>query len=204
MRLTSRPQPSPLTDRRRRLIALALLWSLGPGCSAGNDLGGAWRVEKDAPLVGDKLVYDDTSDQRAVGIELLIGHYGTDIAGLLKFYDNEDFLSPRSATNPKGQCACTFIHNGRANAEHTHVEFDLKGCLPGSATAAQMLIRGELNLSADGRLEGRIKVVGDDPLWAGKTQQFTFLRTASVGAVDDTDLICETPDQDEGNIYNGL
>jgi hypothetical protein len=183
-------------------IGAVVLAGLSIGCTAGNDLGGTWRVTE-RPLLGDKLVFDENSGEPDVGIELMIGHYGPDLAGLVRFYRTTKFQFPRSALKPDGDCACTFMHNGQVSADNTKMEFDLRGCLPGAATRAQLLVRAELELDAGGQLDGRWRVLDDNKEWSGKSQQFTFTRTGPAGAVDSRDLICETPDQDVGNIYNG-
>lgn len=173
------------------------------GCTTGNDLGGVWRADGEQ-ISGDKLLFNDNAGQTEVGLELLIGHYGPDLAGLVRFYRTPTFQFPRSAIKPDNDCACTFMHNGRVSADNTAMEFDLRGCVPGAATRSQLLIRAELELDAAGQLEGRLKVLDDDKEWSGKSQRFLFTRTVPQGAVDSRDLICETPDQDVGNIYNGL
>lgn len=177
--------------------------ALAVGCTSGNDLGGTWRSGLQGP-VGDKLIFDEDSGEPDVGVELLIGHYGPDMTGLVRFYRTSTFQFPRSALKPDSDCACTFMHNGRVSADSTQIEFDLRGCVPGAATKAQLLIRASLELDAEGQLEGRFKVLDDHAQWSGKNQQFTFSRTGPQGAVDSRDLICETPDQDAGNNYNGL
>lgn len=184
-------------------ITTVTLACLTLACATGNDLGGTWRVTE-GPLLGDKLVFDEKSGEPDVGIELMIGHYGPDLTGLVRFYRTSKFQFPRKAFKPDSDCACTFMHNGQVSADNTKMEFDLKGCIPGAATRSQLLVRAELELDADAQLDGRWRVLDDKKEWSGKSQKFTFVRTGAAGAVDSRDLICETPDQDAGNIYNGL
>ena len=37
-----------------------------------------------------------------------------------------------------------------------------------------------------------------------RSQKMTFARIKAAGAIDSNELICETPDQDAGNFFNGL
>ena len=173
-------------------------------CTSGNELGGTWRLVK-GDLLGDKVVFDESTGEADVGIELLIGQYGPDIAGLVRFYRTNKFQFLRSELMPDNDCACTFMHNGRVSADNTRMEFDLRGCVPGAATRSQLLMRAALEFDDSGQLDGNWVVLdGNNKQWSGKSQHFTFARIAFGSAVDSRDLICETPDQDVGNIYNGL
>lgn len=199
------PIASPWPSSFARVAAAASLGliALVGGCATGDDLGGTWRAVA-GEAIGDKLVFDEVTGEADVGIELLVGHYGPDMTGLVKFYRTSKFQFPRTATNPDNECACTFIHAGKVSADSTQLEFDLRGCIPGAASHSQLLVRAELELDTEGVLEGHFRILDKNPEWTAKTQTFTFERVAAAGVFSSSDLICETPDQDDGNIYNGL
>ncbi len=187
--------------RRLSKAGLALLAGALIGCTTGNDLGGAWRITEAS---GDKVIYDDQTGDATVGIELLLGHYGPDIAGLVRFYRTDAFQFKRNPLKPDNQCACTFMRNGNASADTYRIEFDLDGCLPGIAVQSTLLVRGSFTLDADEQLDGSLRVLQTGSPMHDRSQKMTFARIKAAGAIDSNELICETPDQDAGNFFNGL
>ena len=179
------------------LLATAAL----AACTTGNDLGGAWRVTE---MSGEPVVHEPSTGEPTVGIELLFGHYGPDIAGLVKYYRTTDFQFPRNPLKPDNQCAGAYMRNGKASADTYRIEFDLDGCVPGSATEATLLLRGSFKLDDQGLLQGELRVLEDASPLHGKFQTMTFERLKAAGAVDSGELICETPDRDAGNFFNCL
>jgi len=181
--------------------AVIVVCALTVGCTTGNDLGGAWRVTE---MSGEPIIHDPITGKATVGIELLFGHYGTDLEGLVRFYRTADFQFWRKPLNPDRQCSGTYMRNGTASADTYQIEFDLDGCLPGAATESTLLVRGIFRLDDDELLQGELKVLDDASLLYDKTQTMTFTRIKAAGAVDSEELICETPNQDAGNFFNCL
>ncbi|GEM_PF-3357384 len=190
-------------QRARLALALTVVSVFAVGCGSESDLGGGWRV-LEKPLLGDKIIYDENSGEPEVGIELLIGHYGPDVAGLVRFYRTNAFQFRRSELKPDSDCACTFMRKGKTAADASSLEFDLEGCVPGSATRSSLLVRATLELDASGQLDGKLTVLDNQSPLKGRSQKWTFKRVATSGAIDSSDLICETPDAKDGNTFNGL
>jgi len=193
--------PFSFTSRRVACVALALL-AVGAvvGCDSTNVLGGVWRMS--APPTGDSLIGFGAPKEGTVGVELVLGHYGPDVTGLLRFYRTDDFVLPRQASAPKRECGCTFLRRGRWNTPNKRLDFVLQGCLPGAATRQTVYVRGDFTLNADGTLAGGLEV--EDPASAhfGRRQLWTFERFEGVSR---SDLICEPEtDADAGNTANGL
>jgi hypothetical protein len=62
-------------------------------CTTANELGGIWRGQPDQASV--PLLYDVSDPKRDLGVELVLGHYGPDVTGLLRFYTDAAFELPR-------------------------------------------------------------------------------------------------------------
>jgi hypothetical protein len=141
-----------------------------------------------------------------VGVELVLGQYGADVAGLVRFYHRGPlgaFDHARRATTPDRECECVHLQQGKANPNTGALSFVLQGCLPGSATEAVLRVRGGLQLGADGRLTGALTV--DQPGSTLDKQQVELEFDRHAARVDVADLQCETPvDASDGNTRSGL
>ncbi len=181
-------------------LGLAALAScLIVGCADGNDLGGIWHA---VVPPGDVLIHDDQAVPASIGVELVIGHYGPDIAGVLRYYRSDDFIVPREPTQPWLECLCNYLHQGRYSG--AVMTFTTRGCVPGSATEADLPLRGRFEFDAEGGLGGTLSVNQPDSPLYGTMETLHFERTSTAGAIFDSDLTCERPAADEGNPYNGL
>ncbi len=191
---------SPATLRRRPALWIGLLLSIAllPACESTNLLGGVWRATE-APT-GDTLV---GPDQDMPGVELVLGHYGPNVSGLVRFYRSDDYAVPREAAAPRRECACAFVHKGRWSSATERFSFVLRGCMPGEAVADQVYVRGDFALSADSPslLEGTLEVEDPASSLYGRRQRWSFERFDSVST---SDLSCEpVTDADAGNTASG-
>lgn len=172
-------------------------------CSSSADLGGVWRAT--APASGDNQLLVQSPDD-PVGVELVLGQYGVDVAGLVRFYHRGPlgaFDHARLAAAPDRECECVHLQQGKANPDTGALSFVLQGCLPGSATEAVVRVRGGLQLGGDGRLTGILAVAQPDSPLDGKTVALVFDRQTA--QVDLVDLQCDTPvDASHGNTSSGL
>ena len=182
-------------------VAFATLLAVSlAGCPTTNEFGGVWRpVETDG-----KLIYNPETGLPTLGFELVMEHYGPDIAGLIRFHRNTDYERTRDPTTPFNECACIYMHKGRYGDKSKSYEFITVGCLPGVASNANIPTRGLLTLNDDGQLVGTLRV--DDPTSAhdGKVQNMVLERQAAAGSILASDFLCEQPvDADAGNIHSG-
>lgn len=172
-------------------VALALLAS---ACTTSTELGGVWRTDALAqgPLVG--------SAAAPLAVEIVMGHYGPDVSGLLRFYADDTFEQPKDATAPHFDCGCVFLHKGRWSEPGARLSFQTRGCLPGSSEQVPVLAETTLFLDGD-ELHGTMTVVDPASPLLGSSQT---LRVTRFAAFEDGDLRCEAyADPGAGNGANG-
>ena len=189
---------------RRPITRLTMLAALAVGlctaCESDNQLGGVWR--QIAPATGD-LVISPAEGFSAVGVELVLGHYGPDVAGVIRFYRRDNFESSRDPYAPARQCACTYLRQGRWSGASDRLTFSLKGCLPGEASQQSLYTLGDFLLVDDPQvnLAGTLTVEEPNSPLYGRQQSWQFERVSSVSA---SDLTCPTiEDSERGNTANG-
>ncbi len=188
---TARPWRSP---RRRSpgvlstaAAALALwLLCLCSGCAADTDFGGIWHGIAPTQGPANDLLYGPNGEPLA--LELVLGEYGPDLAGLLRFYKQGSFVRARDANPPDSECACSLLYGGRSAGGVA--AFALRGCLPGAATKVEVRTRATLSRDDLGVLQ--LKLVVDEPTSAhhAKAVVVTLLPQASASEVSDADLLC--------------
>jgi len=184
-----------------RLASLATA-TLVVACSGSTDVSGTWQGVSAARGGDNDLIYGP--DGQGVGLRLILGEYGPDLAGVLQFYTSANFDRSRSATSPDFECACNYLHGGRIDAVSARISFTLLGCTPGSATGKAQRLRGSFVLTQQGRLDGTLRV--DDPtsLLNGKSVAVQLDRLAQSSEVEPSDLVCrQPPDAANGNIFSG-
>ena len=178
------------------LLVAALFFG---GCDSTNVLGGVWRAV--GTPTGDPIIGAGMTLDSPLGVELVLGHYGPDVTGLLRFYRNAEYTLPRYPGIPSKECGCAFLHQGRWSDNAERLNFVLKGCLPGAATTQTVYVRGDLTLDEDGTLTGSLQVEDPASAYFGKKQAWVFERFSSVSS---SDLTCEpVTDADAGNTANG-
>lgn len=180
-----------------RLLAMPIVVTLAlmaSGCTTSTELGGVWRTETIAqgPLIG--------TTEAPVSVELVMGHYGPDVSGILRFYSDEGFELPNDAAAPHFDCGCVFLHKGRWSETGARLSFQTRGCLPGASNAGPVLAETTLLLER-GELHGTMTIVDPTSPLIGTTQS---LRVSRFAAFEDGDLQCESyTDPGTGNAANG-
>lgn len=166
-------------------------------CTSSGSLGGVWRGTSAAQGPDNAVLYGPAGAPQAV--ELVVGEFGPDIAGLMRFYRSPSWVSPRDAGPPDSECACLLLHDGRSNAGQA--AFNLAGCLPGGAPQAAVRVRARLTEVGEGLL---LDLQVDDkqsPLDGQKTQ-LTLRRQGLPSDISSADLACPVPPP-EGNTASG-
>lgn len=199
-RRCARPLERRVAWRRLAWVA-ALAWACSLcACDSDNRLGGVWRAR--LPAQGDRVV-SPMEGFGAPGVELVVGHYGPDVAGLMRFYRSTNFEAVRDPQSPSFQCACSYLHQGRWSSGSQRLSFVLKGCLPGAGSQTDTYTLGQFQWRDDAvpLLEGTLRVEDPDSSMYGAVQQWTMERVDSVSAPD---LDCQTIEDGQiGNIHNG-
>ena len=192
------------TPRWRTIrLALCALAALLAACSSSADVGGTWQGVAPARGTGNDLIFGANDQQ--VGVRLVIGEYGPDLAGVLHFYTSSAFDRARSADSPDFECACEYLHGGRIDAVSGRISLTLLGCTPGSASQRAQRMRGSFSLNAKGRLIGTLRVDDTTSPNNGQTVDLQFDRLTPSSEVDPADLVCRQPtDAATGNVFSGL
>jgi hypothetical protein len=155
------------------MLVLAAAATLA-ACSDTHVLTGKFRSAAPMTIAG----IDGFED---LGVELVLGHFGAEVAGVVRFYD-KDFAAPVSGTT---FCNCRHLLDGTfgyvkaAGSEGDALTFTIEApspCTPAPAVpgSAKRGLKGILWVFADGtRLEGRIGLADSDLETA---QAFAFER----------------------------
>jgi hypothetical protein len=182
-----------------------VLASLG-ACSSTGDSGGVWRAQ--APLQGDTNAILFQPGVDPVGVELVLGEFGPDVAGVVRYYHagpTGPFDLARQESQPNFECSCAYLHGGRLDSRTGLLSFTLQACVPGLSTLAPVQLRGRFGIQPDGRLTGTLQV--DDPTSPAKgaTVALAFDRVGQSGDLASQDLLCGTPaSATTGNLASGL
>ena len=192
--------------RSRPSLWMFLLMALGLGaCATGPDVDGVWHAVTPTDGGNNALLYPAGQPTAPLGVELVLGAYGPDLAGLMRYYRSAQFDLARSPLPPRKECECAFLHQAKVDATG-RVTFVLDACVPGTSPDAPLALRGELTLRDDGRLVGTVSV--DDPsqpTLASKSVQLAFVRVATAGTSDPAILDCQHPvDVPGANTTSGL
>jgi len=143
--------PSDFTVRNKRVVVVGGARS---GVSAARLL--AARGARVA-LTDTRDAIDGQEALAALGVELVLGAYGPDLAGLMRYYRSAQFDLARSPLPPRKECECAFLHQAKVDATG-RVTFVLDACVPGTSPDAPLALRGELTLRDDGRLVGIVSI----------------------------------------------
>ena len=144
---------------------------IASGCVPESEILTGWWQSKEA-VVGRVDLDERGGVLPHVGIELVIGHYGPDVAGVVRFYDHTfspDDDTGHNLANAQG-CGCTFIENGRYRGSR-RLTFRIggdSGCLPDAVLAAPDgpgdHLEFVLDLVEDDVMTGEIRYAsGSDP-----------------------------------------
>ncbi len=171
-------------------------------CATGPDVDGVWHAEAPAVGANNGLLFSKMQPKTPLGVELVVGSYGPDVAGLMRYYRTGLFDLARSPLPQRAECECAFLHSAKVDSTG-RVTFLLNACVPGTSEAAPLALRGELNLLDDGRLVGTVTV--DAPDQPNATVQLSFVRVATTATSDPVILDCQHPATlADGNTASGL
>lgn len=192
------------------LIACTALTGLA-ACSSSGDSGGVWRAQARLPSEGNAILFQTPADPATadpVGVELVLGEFGPDVAGVVRYYHagpTGPFDLARQEAQPNFECNCAYLHGGKLDTHTGLLTFTLQACVPGLSPRAPVHLRGRFSVQPDGRLSGTLQV--DDPTSPAKGQlvALAFDRTGHPGDLASQDLQCATPaDEHSGNVASGL
>lgn len=201
----ARPEPRSRMLPRLPIGFLGLVAVALTACATGPDVDGVWHATAPATGPANSLVYAGPVDAAPLGVELVLGSYGPDAAGLLRYFRSGQFDFVRSPLPPHKECACAYLHQAKVDGTG-RVTFALQGCVPGTSPEAPLELRGDLNLLDDGRLAGSLTVTDPSaPGLADRTVQLTFVRVATVATSDPAIVECQQPvDVAGANTASGL
>lgn len=168
-------------------VAVVCAAAAAVACSTSGETGGVWRGIAPIASASNSLIYAD--DGGPLAVELVLGEYGPDLAGVLRFYRGDSFLQPRTQDAPDMACACALVHSGKVDTATGRAVFTLTGCLPGSSPHAKLRTIANLTLTPTDLL---VTLKVDDavsPLH-GSSLDLQLQRFASAGNVSDADLVC--------------
>ncbi|MBM4344247.1 MAG: hypothetical protein FJ100_12835 [Deltaproteobacteria bacterium] len=168
---------------------LCVAASAATACAGEADLGGTWRGLAQLGPEGGDLVHG--SEGGPVALELVIGEYGPDVAGLLRFFRGDSWLRARSAEAPDRECGCSLLHGGRVDASTAQAAFTLQGCLPGAADRARVRARGSLRRTTSGAV---LVITVDEPgsPLHKRSSTIALEQTGGPGDIALADLACPT------------
>ncbi len=167
-------------------------------CTSTGSMGGVWRGASDPRGTANPLLFGD--DGEPLSVELVLGEFGPDLAGLLRFYRDSTYVSSRDAAAPDAECACALVHNGRV--VDSHAAFTLVGCLPGGSANAATRVRATLDESETGL---KLALTVDDassPL-NGRSTSLVLNRYGLASEITAEDLACPVGPAG-GNTASGL
>jgi hypothetical protein len=135
------------------VLAAAVLWA-GAGCQDSRALTGTFRSTTAVVLA------DVPGLEGGVWVELVLGHFGPDVAGIVRFFADDAFILP-----VPGACRCRYLVDGRF--ESRQVVFAFPSPSPCEADPG-VLLAARLDVSTDwDTLEGPLgRELEGAPRWA--------------------------------------
>jgi hypothetical protein len=179
-------------------IAAVLGLLVGSGCAADNEFGGIWRGTAPAQGAANPLLFGPAGEPLA--LELVLGEYGPDLSGLMRFYRQGSYVRARDAAPPDGQCACALVYGGRSDSGKA--AFSMRGCLPGSSPQQPVRTRATLARDELGVLRLHLQVDDATSALNGQTTSIELIAHTSASEISSSDLICP-PGPSAGNPASG-
>ena len=113
-------------------LLIGVIWLLSVGCDQDRFLSGQWVLDPgqaiDTVPLGCIPGRMDAESGQPIPcekyVELSLGHFGREVVGVLRFYDNEERFDPTRCT-ADNRCACQWIE-GRF--ENDQLQFKLQDC----------------------------------------------------------------------------
>ncbi len=168
------------------IAAVAML----AACAGEADLGGTWRGVAQLGEPYGNLLHG--GDGQPVALELVIGEYGPDVAGVMRFFSGDIWLRARNPNPPDRQCGCALLHAGRVDGSTAQAAFTLLGCLPGASDRIGVRTRGTLRRTS---LGAQLILVVDEPgsPLHKRTTTVDLEQTGGPGDIAEADLHCPLP-----------
>ena len=157
------------------------------GCAASGDFGGVWRGVAPKKSADNLLVFGDNGAPLAV--ELVLGEYGNELAGLVRFFRDDSFLRTRSQDSPDLQCACVLVRDGHSDAALGKAALTLIGCLPGGSPKAVVRALASLTTTVDG-VQLKLAIADTNSRWHGASMDMVLTRVGGSGDITGPDLAC--------------
>jgi len=130
------------------LVALAVL-----SCGDTHILTGTFRSQSPVTL-------PDIEGFTDISVELVIGHYGPDVAGLMKYFGNSDFNIAPSASD---FCQCKVLQSGVYSGDEETLTFAF--VVPSPCATAKEQVSVSLVMSKGGeQLDGTMRFEDRDPV----------------------------------------
>lgn len=160
---------------------------LGVACASGGQFGGIWRGVSAPQGAANNLLFGP--DGQAVSVEVVIGEYGPDLAGVVRFFRGDSYLLPRNADAPDRECACALLHAGRADSTAGKGTFLLQGCTPGASPDQPLRVRGTLTRDGSDLLL-KLQVEDTKSVADGAATAIKLLQVGGSSDIADSDLYC--------------
>ena len=167
----------------KRICCLMLMTTLVfPACDLETEVLSGWWMSRQVSEDADQSLLSDT------GISLTLGHYGPDVAGVVRLFDGQFESDEYKGHNrkEKSECACSFVENGyyRDGKFTFRIEEGPSCSLLNETGAGALLLK--LSLDSDNRLEGTLETQDGE-----NVQPIRFVRDESEDFVRKSDKVCE-------------
>lgn len=174
-------------------------------------MSGYWRV-KDGVDVSPGTLFADPAKAGGgpIGVELVIGQYGPDIAGVLRFFPNPTpgqapfYDEPVAYGPPDFGCQCVYLHAGSFDSGAGTLSFATAGCKPGEPPGSIFRMRATGQVGSKGELT--LTFTSQEPDDATPpVKDVVFARKGEASDLTSQLLQCPHPaDAKQGNTANGL
>ena len=167
-----------MTPQFRVHMPALLLVMVAMSCADTHALTGTFRSV-------DPVTLPDIAGFTDVSVELVIGHYGPDVAGLMKYFGNRDFNIPPSASD---FCRCRLLESGAYSESRNILTFAFVAPSPCAAAEEASQVSVSLVMSDGGdKLDGTLMFMDGDSVTV------SFVRHKYETEMVPEDKECETP-----------
>ena len=155
-----------------------------PGCVPEAEVLSGWWHSRAPSAEPDESVLPD------IGIELIVGHYGPDVAGIVRLYQGQFSGSDYKGHNHSSYtCPCSYIENGRYHSDGRFSFRFAVACLPESLLlepneTGDVVV--ELELTDENTLVGKLSTLGGTSI-----QPVRFVRDRDDEFISEGDKICD-------------
>lgn len=166
------------------VLPILLFSIVGSGCVPETEVLSGWWMSRNISQNPDDSVVSDT------GIELVLGHFGPDVAGVVRFYQGQFESDEYKGHNRQAfiECPCSFLENGHFRSENRftfRVDLGEECSFPGIADTSALLF--SLELDEDDTLDGILETINGE-----NVQPLRFVRDNDEDYVRETDKQCKS------------